>query len=179
MLDDPGGVARERRSFRYGLLTRFRSLRRLNRWKGLAGGGVLVPNRDLVVGGKATVTLYGSSESGAPADARTMTLPAAYLPPRQSVSAGILEYADLVLTPATSAAHDLDWLREGGEDVEVAASSPFRGENHAFLAESLLRLAHGNPAPSVPTQSNSRSSPINRHLRGYTAPCQSSGSASG
>jgi putative ABC transport system permease protein len=101
----------------------------------LTGGGVLVPNRHLVVGGKATVTLYGSSESGAPADARTMTLPAAYLPPRQSV--GVVEFADLVLTPATAAEHDLDWHRESDVLLADDGAAPLSKDAENKLEETL------------------------------------------
>jgi putative ABC transport system permease protein len=101
----------------------------------LEDGGVLVPNPEVVVDGKATVTLYRMSDDGTPADPRTLTLPAAYLPPRQAV--GVVEYADLVLTPSTAEAHGLGWVRRGGVLMADDGAAALSKDAEARLEETL------------------------------------------
>jgi putative ABC transport system permease protein len=105
----------------------------------LTRGGVLVPNEKVVHDGKATVTVYGVSDDGALADVRTVTLPAAYLPPRQA--AGVEEYADLVMTAATATAHDLGWLRDNAVLLPDNGTAPLSKDAEDRLEESLSGIA--------------------------------------
>jgi putative ABC transport system permease protein len=101
----------------------------------LEAGGVLVPDAKLVVDGRATVTVYRFTDDGTPADARTMTLPATYLPPREG--AGVHEYVDLVLTPATVEAQHLSWVRDGGVLRSPPGTAPLTKDDEDRLEETL------------------------------------------
>jgi putative ABC transport system permease protein len=101
----------------------------------LAEGGVLLPNADLVHDGTATVTVYRTTDEGAPTDVRTMTVPAGYLPPRQS--SGPPEYVALVLTPEAAEAHHLSWVRSEGVLVGHDGAEPLSKGEQDRLEETL------------------------------------------
>jgi putative ABC transport system permease protein len=104
----------------------------------LDNGGVLVPSPDLIHDGKATVTLYRVADDGSAADSTTVTLPAAYLPPR--TNHGLPEYIDLVLTPTTAKAQGLAWIRNGGVMTTDAGAPPLTKDVEDRLQETLAGM---------------------------------------
>jgi putative ABC transport system permease protein len=101
----------------------------------LAKSGVLLPNADLVHDGTATVTVYRTTDQGAPTDVSTVTVPAGYLPPRQSTRSP--EYVDLVLTPEAAEAHHLSWVRDAGVLLADDIAEPLSTSEQDRLEETL------------------------------------------
>jgi putative ABC transport system permease protein len=104
----------------------------------LANGGVLVPSQSLVHDGTATVTVYRTTDNGAPTDMKQMTVPAAYLPARDM--SGTPELVDLVLTPASAQEHGFSWVRDGGVLLADPGTPPLTKDAEDRLHETLAGM---------------------------------------